>query len=115
MKPLSLIIVMSLIIGAILVFSPISLRNIIASFPLFKGLGTVSEKPVTAQMSAQQAIIWRTIDGGATWFPQTAVEADQGLPEVSVLDIAFDKENSNIIYARTEGAGLYRSFNNGQN
>src|SRR3989338_10027284 len=92
MKPLSLIIAISLIVGAILVFSPISLRNIIASFPLFKGLGT-DEKPATAQMSAQQAIIWRTIDGGATWFPQTAVEADKNLPEVSVLDIAFDKEN----------------------
>ena len=103
-----------MIVGAILVFSPISLRNIIASFPLFKGLGT-DEKPATAQMSAQQAIIWRTIDGGATWFPQTAVEADKNLPEVSVLDIAFDKENSNIVYAGTEGAGLYRSFNNGQN
>ncbi|HEY4519278.1 MAG TPA: YCF48-related protein [Candidatus Paceibacterota bacterium] len=115
MKPLSLIIVMSLIIGAILVFSPVSLRNIIASFPLFKGLGTASEKPAATQLSAQQAIIWRTIDGGATWFPQTAVEADANLPEVSVLDIVFDKENSNIIYAGTEGAGLYRSFNNGQN
>jgi len=114
MKPLSLIIAISLIVGAILVFSPISLRNIIASFPLFKGLD-VGEKPATAQMSAQQAIIWRTIDGGATWFPQTAVEADKNLPEVSVLDIAFDKENSNIVYAGTEGAGLYRSFNNGQN
>ena len=114
MKPLSLIIAISLIVGAILVFSPISLRNIIASFPLFKGLD-VGEKPATAQISAQQAIIWRTIDGGATWFPQTAVEADKNLPEGSVLDIAFDKENSNIVYVGTEGAGLYRSFNNGQN
>ena len=114
MKPLSLIIAISLIVGAILVFSPISLRNIIASFPLFKGLD-VGEKPATAEMAARSAIIWRTIDGGATWFPQTAVEADKNLPEVSVLDIAFDKENSNIVYAGTEGAGLYRSFNNGQN
>lgn len=113
MKPISLIIVLSLIIGAILVFSPISLRNIIASFPLFKGLA--KSEVSTGAVSAQQAIVWRTTDGGVTWFPQSAIEANQGLPEASVLDIALDRENSSIIYLGTEGAGLYRSFNNGQN
>lgn len=114
MNPFALIVVLVIIIGAILVFSPVSLRSIISSFPLFANLN-MTNKELTTTLSNQQAMIWRTVDGGVSWFAQSAVEADKGLPEASILDIKFDKENSNIIYAGTEGAGLYRSFNNGQN
>ncbi|OGD24219.1 hypothetical protein A2Z10_02885 [Candidatus Azambacteria bacterium RBG_16_47_10] len=113
MKPTALIIVIAIIIGAILVFSPISLREMIASFPLFKSLETISS-PQQGAVNEAQASMFRTTDGGITWFPQVAIDAGSSLPSVTVLDVAFDYLNSNIVYLGTE-AGLYKTLNNGQN
>lgn len=113
MKPTALIIVIAIILGAILVFSPVTLREMIASFPLFKSLGEVSA-PQQGAVNEAQASVFRTTDGGTTWFPQVAIDAGNSLPSVTVLDVEFDYLNSNIVYLGTE-AGLYKTLNNGQN
>lgn len=113
MKPTALIIVMAIILGAILVFSPVTLREMIASFPLFKSLGATAPTQQGAVNEAQ-ASIFRTTDSGTTWFPQVAIDAGNNLPSVTVLDVAFDYLNSNIVYLGTE-AGLFKTLNNGQN
>lgn len=113
MKPTALIIVVAILLGGILVFSPITIREMLASFPLFKSLGEVSS-PQQGAVNEAQASVFRTTDGGTTWFPQVAIDAGSNLPSVTVLDVAFDYLNSNIVYLGTE-AGLYKTLNNGQN
>ena len=43
------------------------------------------------------------------------ISATEALPAFNVLDLKLDVQDSTIVYAGTEGNGLYRSFNNGQN
>ncbi|MEK7520227.1 MAG: YCF48-related protein [Patescibacteria group bacterium] len=112
MHPLAIIIVLSILIGAVLVFSPLSVRDMIASFPLFQA---VVQTQGEAGVEEPRANIFRSIESGRVWFPQVAVDAGQNIPEVTVLDLAMDILDPNIVYAGTEGAGLYKSVNNGQN
>lgn len=115
MKPLALIIVIAIITAAVLIFTPLSTNEIIASFPLFRSLADKSAAPQQGDIAIDKASIIRSIDSGTTWFPQVAIDAGSNIPSVSVLNITLDRADSNIIYAGTEGDGLYKSVNNGQN
>lgn len=115
MKPLALIIVIAIITAAVLIFTPFSLNQIIASFPLFQSLADKSTTPQQGEIAIDRASIIRSIDTGTTWFPQVAIDAGKNIPSVSVLNLTLDHDDSNIIYAGTEGDGLYKSVNNGQN
>ncbi len=113
MNPFSLIIILAIIIGALLIFAPVSFRDIVASFPLFQGLSGASHNGTT--VAPAKASMFRSIEGGKVWFPQVAIDANKSIPEVTILDFVYDREDSNILYAGTEGDGLYKSVNNGQN
>lgn len=113
MKPLSLIIVIAIIVGALVVFAPSAFNTMFASFPLFKGLQGSAQN--TGAVVPGKAVIFRSIEGGKVWFPQVAVDASMNIPEVTILDLQYDNQDSNIIYAGTQGDGLYKSVNNGQN
>ena len=113
MKPLSLIIVMAVIIGALVVFAPSAFNTMLASFPLFKGLQGSAQN--TGAIVPEKAVIFRSIEGGKVWFPQVAIDTSMNIPEVTILDLQYDNQDSNIIYAGTQGDGLYKSVNNGQN
>ena len=115
MKPLALIIVIAIIASAVLIFTPLSMNEIIASFPLFRSLADKSTTLQRGDSAIDKASIIRSIDSGTTWFPQVAIDAGNNIPSVSVLNLALDRADSNIIYAGTEGDGLYKSVNNGQN
>ncbi len=112
MKPFALIIIIAIIAGAMLVFAPAALKESFASFPLFQAL---SEKRQYTAVSMENATIFRSIDGGKVWFPQTAIDASKNLPPVTVSHLSFDRFDSNILFTGTEGDGLYKSVNNGQN
>jgi len=115
MKPLALIIVIAIIASAVLIFTPLSMNEIIASFPLFQSLADKSTTLEQGDIAIDRASIIRSIDSGTTWFPQVAIDAGKNIPSVSVLNLTLDHADSNIIYAGTEGDGLYKSVNNGQN
>jgi len=112
MKPAAMLIVIAIIAGALLVFAPLSLKGIIASFPLFQSIGDA--RP-TVSVSEQEASVFRSIDEGEIWFPQVAIDAGRSIPSVTVLEVTIDNFNSNILYLGTEGDGMYKSVNNGQN
>ena len=109
MKPVSLLIILAIILAGLLVFTPFSMKEMFGSFPLFQ---VISQERAATMTSAP---IFRTIDGGTTWFQQASLSATEALPAFNVLDLTLDVQDSTIIYAGTEGNGLYRSFNNGQN
>lgn len=115
MKPLALIIVIAIIASAVLIFTPLSMKEIIASFPLFQSLADKNIAPQQGGIAIDKASIVRSTDNGATWFPQVAIDAGKNIPSVSVLNVTLDHADSNSIYAGTEGDGLYKSVNNGQN
>jgi hypothetical protein len=52
----------------------------------------------------------KSTDGGATWSESTLVS---GLTSPTVRAIAVDPNNSNIIYAGTEGGGVFKSTDGG--
>ncbi|MBI1754985.1 hypothetical protein HYR65_01735 [Candidatus Azambacteria bacterium] len=112
MKPVALLIVIAIFAGIMLVFAPAILKDSIASFPLFQAL---SEQRQQTAVSVENATIFRSIDGGKIWFPQVAIDADKNIPPVTILHLVLDHFDSNILYAGTEGDGLYKSVNNGQN
>ena len=109
MKPVSLLIILAIILAGLLVFTPFSIKEMFGSFPLFQVISQERAATMT------RAPIFRTIDGGTTWFPQASLSATEALPAFNVLDLKLDVQDSTIVYAGTEGNGLYRSFNNGQN
>ena len=109
MKPVSLLIILAIILAGLLVFTPFSMKEMFGSFPLFQ---VISQERAATMTSAP---IFRTIDGGTTWFQQASLSATEALPAFNVLDLTLDVQDSTIVYAGTEGNGLYRSFNNGQN
>src|SRR3989304_7863384 len=109
MKPVSLLIILAIILAGLLVFTPFSMKEMFGSFPLFQ---VISQERAATMTSAP---IFRTIDGGTTWFQQASLSATEALPAFNVLDLTLDVQDSTIVYAGTEGSGLYRSFNNGQN
>ncbi|MCR4322945.1 MAG: YCF48-related protein [Candidatus Azambacteria bacterium] len=115
MKPLALIIVIAIITAAVLIFTPVSLNQILVSFPLFQSLADKNTPLQQGNIAVDRASIIRSIDSGTTWFPQVAIDAGSSIPSVSVLNLTLDHIDSNIIYAGTEGDGLYKSVNNGQN
>ncbi|MBI3685542.1 hypothetical protein HY250_04015, partial [Candidatus Azambacteria bacterium] len=112
MKPVALLIVIAIFAGIMLVFAPAILKDSIASFLLFQAL---SEQRQQTAVSVENATIFRSIDGGKIWFPQVAIDADKNIPPVTILHLVLDHFDSNILYAGTEGDGLYKSVNNGQN
>ena len=111
MKPVAFLIVIAVIGGALLVFAPAIFSGSVASFPLFRAFG----EPKQAAVSVENATIFRSIDGGKVWFPQIAIDAGKSIPPVTIFHLAIDRFDSNIMYAGTEGDGLYKSVNNGQN
>ena len=115
MNPLALIIVIAIIASAVLIFTPLSMNEIIASFPLFQSFANNNAPLAQSDIAIDKASIVRSVDSGTTWFPQVAIDAGKNIPSVSVLNLTLDHANSNIIYAGTEGDGLYKSVNNGQN
>ncbi len=112
MKPASLIIVLLIITGFIVFLVPSADDgSVLTAFPPLKAiLDNQQEKKQTPQVSN----IYRTVDGGKIWFAQSWITADKKIPNVSIFDIVFDVNDSNIVYAAT-AAGLYKTTNNGQN
>jgi len=110
MKVAVILIVVAILIGGFLVFGLASSKQGLASFPLFQG-ATQQQ----ANVNPANATIFRSIDQGTTWFPQVAIDADHSIPPVTILDLELDRQDSNILYAGTNGDGLYKSTNNGQN
>jgi photosystem II stability/assembly factor-like uncharacterized protein len=111
MKPIALIIVLSIIIAFILVFTSSSV-SIFSSFPPFKalqsnGTGVIQQKKETGS-------IYRTIDSGKIWFPQSVISTQIGNGDIRIYDIVLDARDSNIVYAGTYGHGIIKSVNNGQ-
>jgi photosystem II stability/assembly factor-like uncharacterized protein len=53
--------------------------------------------------------LWRSTDGGATW-----TRADSGLNGTPVTALAFDPGAALLVYAGSDGAGLFRSTSGGQ-
>lgn len=113
MNPFAFIIVLAIIIGALVVFTPAIFTESVASFPLFSAL---SEKRAQQNaVSFESATLLRTVDGGKTWFPQVSIDSESTIPSVTVSFITADLLDSNIMLAGTEGQGLYKTVNNGQN
>ena len=57
--------------------------------------------------------LFKTLDGGATWF-----EISGGIPRDPFVttfftDLAFDPRNGGILYAATQNRGIFRSQNGG--
>jgi len=112
MKPISLIIVLSIIVAFLLVFYSGSV-NIFSSFPPLKALQSNSSSSTTIEKK-ETGSIFRTIDGGKVWFSQSVINA-KGSSDIGIYDIKFDVNDSNVIYAGTSGHGIIKSVNNGQN
>lgn len=110
MKIAVIFIGIAILVGGFFVFGPASSRQSFASFPLFQGLSQEQ-----SNVAPENATIFRSIDQGKTWFPQVAINASQSIPPVTILNLQLDRVDSNILYAGTQGDGLYKSVNNGQN
>jgi len=64
--------------------------------------------------------VWKTVDGGASWFPQ-----DDFMANLAVCSLALDPNNPEVLYAGTgegfnngdavQGAGIFKSVDGGTN
>ena len=54
--------------------------------------------------------IRKTVDGGKTWQPK-----NQGLTTLNIRTISISPSNPEVLYLGTNGSGLYRSTDGGQN
>lgn len=98
---ISLIIVFFIVGIAAFFVIPFLLQNI--SFPGFSpgGVGTAG--------------IFKSIDGGDFWFSKNNIEGSKStISSVNILDFSFDPFDNNIIYLGSDGAGIYKSLNNGE-
>lgn len=77
------------------------------------------DNPNTMWIGAASGGIWRTNNGGNTWFP-----IDDFLPSLNVTSLVMDPANTNILYASTgegfgnfwpdvPGAGIFKSIDGG--
>ncbi|MEK7453065.1 MAG: YCF48-related protein [Patescibacteria group bacterium] len=113
MKPLALIIVVGILFGIATLILSSSGESILGSFPPLKAL---VNKNKNANKKIETSNIFRTIDEGEVWFPQSnTISADTKIGNIGVLDIALDVVDSNIGYVGTASNGLYKTINNGQN
>lgn len=111
MKPASLFIVLAIIILFLMFLIP-SFGSVLTAFPPLRAV--VENSSVGKEGKIETSNIYRTVDGGRVWFPQSAIDAGRKIGNVSVFDIALDVKDSNIVYAATAN-GLYKTVNNGQN
>lgn len=102
MKVAISLIIIFLILGAVLFFAvPFLLQNI--SFPGFSSGGS------------GVAGIFKTIDGGDFWFSKNNIESSKStIGSANILDLVFDPFDNNIMYAGTDGSGIFKSINNGE-
>lgn len=102
MKVAISLIIVFLILGVIVFFAiPFFLQNI--TFPGFStgGQGVAG--------------VFKSVDGGDFWFSKNSIDSSKStISNTGVLDFVFDPFDSNIIYLGTDGAGIYKSINNGE-
>lgn len=59
--------------------------------------------------------VFKSVDGGDFWFSKNSIDSSKStINNVGILDFVFDPFDNNIIYLGTDGAGIYRSINNGE-
>ncbi len=81
-------------------------------WPNGPGRGAVNDLALTADgalFAASPAGVFRSDDHGATWQANGA-----GLPPVAVLSVGAAPSNPQVLYAGTDGRGLYRSLDGGR-
>jgi photosystem II stability/assembly factor-like uncharacterized protein len=73
------------------------------------GLALSPIAPDTVYVAGRQGI-FKSIDGGATWS-----DVSQGLHSLNIRSLALSPSDPNTVYLGTNGTGLYRSHDAGQN
>ncbi len=66
----------------------------------------------TAVKGATSSILL-TGDGGETWFSLEQQEGAEELERASITTLSYHPDDSQVVYAGTEGRGLYRSIDSG--
>ena len=56
--------------------------------------------------------LYRSTDGGATWAPRSGSDPSMTLPDIPLLDVVIDTENSDVLYAAST-IGVFRSNDRG--
>lgn len=64
--------------------------------------------PSTIYVGARGSGVWKTTNGGATWYPIT-----DAFPTLRIAAVTIDPSNSSRIYVATENMGVFRSNNAG--
>ncbi|MDO8600492.1 MAG: hypothetical protein Q7R73_02640, partial [bacterium] len=57
--------------------------------------------------------LFRSDDGGAAWRAKNMGEEDLDFAKQELFDLKIDPQNSSVLYAGTKGAGLWKSFDQG--
>lgn len=99
MKPLTFLIIVLIFISLLFVVLP----NLLG----YSSSGTFFQ--------LVRAGVFRSYDGGKTWFEKSYINESRKIKNVNILDIAFDPSDSNIVYLGTKGNGLFKSYNAGDN
>ncbi|GEM_PF-720063 len=58
--------------------------------------------------------VYKSIDAGHTFVPINKINAEKNISRFSVLDIAVDKNDANLVYIGTDKNGIYKSSNGGE-
>ncbi|PJE59695.1 MAG: hypothetical protein COU85_02280 [Candidatus Portnoybacteria bacterium CG10_big_fil_rev_8_21_14_0_10_44_7] len=62
---------------------------------------------------ADDAGIFASFDGGQTWQQKGQISKKDSLNDKNILSLRFDSKNPRIIYAGTDGVGLYKTLDAG--
>ncbi len=80
---------------------------------LLKGGGGTTSGPSGPSAPVSGSGILYSEDFGETWVQRSEVAAGQNLSRYNILEIVIHPKNTSVVYAGTEGGGLYRSLDAG--
>lgn len=81
---------------------------------LLTALSACPKKDDSKNEEANNAGVYKSLDGGASWQAKNTIDDSHSLSSVDVKDIAIDSSNPDILYLATSEFGVFKTINGGE-